>query len=82
VKAIILPDHQLKHEGAGYLLTPQGLPVRINQWGGTGGLGRALCSCGVYSDDLPSGLRRKQWHRKHKAEVAGFTSSETTGEAK
>lgn len=36
---------------------------------GTGGLGRALCSCGTKSEELPSSTRRKSWHRAHKTVV-------------
>lgn len=33
--------------------------------------GRAKCSCGELSPDLPSGRQRKQWHQDHKEAVKG-----------
>ena len=56
-----IPGHGLAGEGAAH--DDQGR--RIN--GHTGGTGRAKCSCGEMSDVLPSGYKRKAWHREHKA---------------
>lgn len=30
------------------------------------GPGRAKCSCGEMSEELPSGNQRRKWHREHK----------------
>jgi hypothetical protein len=32
-------------------------------------VGRAQCSCGLLSPELPSGPDRAEWHREHKLDV-------------
>lgn len=64
--------HSLKHNGAAYndaaaLINPD---TKV-----TSGEGRALCTCGILSEQLPSGSARRAWHKEHKlnaldAEVA------------
>jgi hypothetical protein len=36
--------------------------------------GHAHCSCGAESPHLPSGGRRKQWHKDHKRQIAAATT--------
>lgn len=59
--------HWLADEGAAYIKVGQ-YSWRIS-YKGTGGIGRAKCSCGALSEDLPSGNQRKKWHREHRAEA-------------
>lgn len=40
-------------------------------YGGTGGVGRAKCSCGVMSPRLGSGRARRAWHAEHKEVYRG-----------
>jgi hypothetical protein len=58
-----LSGHVLLSEGAAYSGKSR---VRYH---GTGGIGKAMCSCGVSSPVLDSGSKRKQWHREHKEAV-------------
>lgn len=59
-----LSGHELLDEGAAY--------VKAGRWShrihyrGTGGTGRGKCSCGMVSEVLDSGTKRKAWHREHK----------------
>lgn len=58
---------------AGHSLSGAGAPHdrdgdRINPTG-TGGQGRARCSCGALSPVLSSAGQRHAWHRQHKADV-------------
>jgi len=55
-----LAGHELRNEGRVYGGYSAGY---IN------GPGRATCSCGFRSEELPSTNARKQWHRDHKARV-------------
>lgn len=61
-----LAGHELYSEGAPY--DSDGKFVNTN-WGGTAGVGRGKCSCGEMSPELPSGTKRKAWHRAHKEEM-------------
>jgi hypothetical protein len=61
-----LPGHELQYEGQPY--TAKGYKIMGLQ-GSTGGVGRAKCSCGELSDNLPSGTQRKAWHREHKKTI-------------
>lgn len=61
-----LAGHELRDEGAPY--DGRGRKIWQNRWT-TSGRGRAKCSCGALSPELPSGTQRKAWHRAHKAEV-------------
>lgn len=56
--------HALKFEGAPF--DDQGNRIVLGRWAGVGGVGRAKCSCGEYSQDLSSSLERRAWHRRHK----------------
>ncbi len=40
-----------------------------NGWSFGTGPGRARCSCGKRSPDLPSTAARQRWHRQHKRAV-------------
>lgn len=54
--------HNLKHNGAAYNDAAEliyGPTV-------TAGAGRALCTCGILSEELPSGGARRAWHKTHK----------------
>lgn len=63
--------HTLRNEGAPFVVDETQRVVRVhNSWGGIGGFGRGLCSCGAMSDLLDSAHQRKKWHRAHKGEVA------------
>jgi hypothetical protein len=58
-------NHNLKHNGAAYndaaaLINPD---PKV-----TSGAGRALCTCGILSEELPSGGARRAWHKAHKAQ--------------
>lgn len=59
-----VPGHTLAFEGAAH----DDHGVRLHHH--TGNPGRAKCSCGELSDELPSGTARKAWHRRHKDDVA------------
>lgn len=68
--SLLIAGHTLVNEGASFLLPRceecQALPpgrVRDRQ-------GHAQCSCGEWSEHLPSTAQRKQWHRDHKNAVA------------
>lgn len=60
---------------AGHALLREGLPYDdqgrypLSSQGEKQQQGRAKCSCGALSPNLPSGAQRKAWHREHKAEV-------------
>jgi hypothetical protein len=59
-------NHNLKHNGAAYNDAAEliyGPTV-------TAGAGRALCTCGILSEELPSGGARRAWHKAHKAAAA------------
>jgi hypothetical protein len=56
-------NHALKHNGAAYndaaeLINPD---PKV-----TAGPGRALCTCGILSEELPSGGARRAWHKAHR----------------
>jgi hypothetical protein len=69
--------HTLRAEGAPHVVTETGATARVwNGYGGIGGYGRGLCSCGAMSGLLDSAHQRKAWHRRHKAIV-----NETKGDA-
>lgn len=53
--------HSLKYAGAPY--DDQAQLISKN----TSGTGRALCSCGIISEPLPSGSARRAWFKDHKA---------------
>lgn len=60
-------SHNLKHNGAAYndqaaLINPD---PKV-----TSGAGRALCTCGILSEELPTGGARRAWHKAHKAQAA------------
>lgn len=62
--------HTLRNGGAPHVVSETGQTVRVwNGYGGVGGYGRGLCSCGALSDLLDSAHQRKKWHREHKAEA-------------
>lgn len=66
-----VPGHTLAHEGAPHIVDETGRVVRVRApWGGVGGYGRALCSCGQMSPLFDSAHKRKKWHRDHKEEVS------------
>lgn len=57
--------HTLVWEGAPH--DADGRRIRRGNWGdGKSGTGRAKCSCGALSDELPSKGARQRWHREHK----------------
>ena len=60
--------HWLMNEGAPHDDDGVRMKATLGRWS-TSGEGRAKCSCGELSEVLPSGSRRQQWHREHKAEV-------------
>lgn len=64
-----VPGHGLRGEGAAHVYNVRGEIVREYGFSGVGGLGRALCECGVTSPLLPSAGQRKSWHRDHKADI-------------
>jgi len=82
---IRLRGHELYSEGAAF--GPPSLDARggrtywgrTNPLGGTGGVGRGVCSCGSASPVLDSGTKRKQWHREHKAEIRREQAAGTGG---
>lgn len=59
-----LSGHTLLGEGAAY--NEHGSRIGYQ---GTGGPGMAKCSCGALSPFVISGMKRKQWHRDHKAAI-------------
>lgn len=68
--AQIVTGHGLLNEGAPH--DENGNRIWSHGFiGGTSGQGRAKCSCGEMSDVLPSGQKRKAWHREHKASIIG-----------
>jgi hypothetical protein len=63
--------HGLVFEGAPHGDNGERLFIgRGRFWGGVGGEGRGKCACGALSPVLPSAVKRKAWHREHKAEVS------------
>lgn len=63
-----LAGHTLRNEGAPFVVSETGTTVRVwNDYGGIGGYGRGLCSCGEMSDLFDSAHQRKRWHSEHKA---------------
>lgn len=56
--------HTLKYAGAPYDDQAQ-LIDPVNKT--TAGPGRALCSCGIISPELPSGPARREWFKDHRA---------------
>lgn len=63
-----LAGHTLAFEGA-----PHDEQGRRLGWSGVAGYGRARCSCGELSEELPSGALRRAWHVDHKAALAPTT---------
>jgi len=63
-----IKGHALRADGAAYYRDGDG---RLRRAGtGKGGRGMAVCQCGEVSPELPSGTRRKAWHKDvHQAEV-------------
>lgn len=58
--------HALMNEGAAF--RDEGERENFGRYVlGTGGAGRAKCSCGELSDPLPTSTARRAWHREHKA---------------
>jgi hypothetical protein len=45
------------------------------------GVGKAICSCGQKSDNLPSNAARQRWHKEHKDAIIakGQNSNGTEG---
>lgn len=67
-RASRLDGHALVARGAPH--GKNGLPTpRRRYWHGTGGRGRALCTCGTTSPILSSVEERIAWHREHKDEL-------------
>jgi ribonuclease HI len=66
-----LTGHTLHKEGAAYTRATSSLPGRPTT---TGGLGQARCSCGIFSNFLPSAMKRKEWHRNHKAAIRNLAA--------
>lgn len=66
-----VPGHTLLNEGAPFERVVDEVFVRTRRinTNGVGGEGRGVCSCGTFSDILPSAGRRKSWHREHKKAV-------------
>jgi hypothetical protein len=62
-----LAGHGLISEG--YPHDDAGKPISGAFLRATSGNGRALCSCGELSPELPSGYARKRWHKDHKDQV-------------
>lgn len=61
---------------SGHELQREGQPIEAPLYTrGTGGKGRAKCSCGAKSPVLPSANKRKEWHRQHKADVLAEAAS-------
>lgn len=61
--------HGLWFEGAPHDENGKRITFGSHVYQGVGGEGRAACRCGWLSEVLPSAYKRKQAHRKHKAEV-------------
>ena len=79
-RGLIVKGHELRSEGTGFY-TPGDPHYRshypsslLHEWIPPD---RALCSCGVYSDHLPSDRARKRWHRAHKQEVLDARRAES-----
>lgn len=68
VKALLVPGHTLRFEGAPH--NDQG-EVDVGRTGyiHRGGSGRAKCSCGALSPAFNSAAQRREWHRGHKQEI-------------
>lgn len=65
--ALRVAGHTLQAEGAAYEQRASSAQWwRVTWLGGTGGVGRGLCSCGDVSEVLDSGAARRAWHRTHK----------------
>ena len=59
--------HALKHNGAPY--NDAAALVHADPKV-TSGEGRALCTCGILSEQLATGAARRAWHKEHKAQAA------------
>lgn len=64
-----LPGHGLLREGMPYTLFGGEWTEVRSAW-----VGRGRCSCGAFSDYLPSNNARKRWHRDHKDEIRRATA--------
>lgn len=63
--------HALRNEGAPFVVSETGDVVRVHLgYGGVGGFGRGVCTCGEMSDLLDSAGQRRRWHKAHKMAVA------------
>ncbi len=67
--------HGLLAEGAPFEFEPSpdpesdALELTRRHGMGVSGQGRAVCSCGAYSESLPTAAARRRWHNEHKAEA-------------
>lgn len=66
--------HGLCHEGQGH----DSAGNRI--WPPSPGLAHGKCECGALSPAVASNLKRKGWHKWHKAQVSGDTNATRTFE--
>lgn len=69
-----MTKHALKHNGAAYngnaeLINPN---TKV-----TSGAGRALCTCGILSEELPSGGARRAWHKAHRVSPVAVAPEST-----
>lgn len=69
-----VPGHTLVAEGAAFDERKQRKDFG-HRFYTTDGPGRALCSCGDLSDELPSRRYRREWHREHKAAVLSASTA-------
>ena len=60
--------HALQDEGAAF--NGEKHPVRV-KWNTVSGIGYGLCQCGARSTITDSSNHRREWHKRHKAEVLG-----------
>jgi len=70
VRSNRLAGHTLPYEGRVF----DARDPRINRL--VNGPGRAQCSCGEWSPDMPSTNARRKWHRAHKADVGRIAGDE------
>lgn len=75
MRALFVPGHALTGKGEAHVLDDAGRPVSL---GTQSGMGRVLCSCGEYSQELPGRDKRVKWMREtHKPQVLEWREAMT-----